>query len=163
MTRRKNKRQLAVYGRRLILQKTRFPPVKFFNSLLRRRSSLIQDIYSLYRFRRFVSEFVRTFLNKRKSRKRGEHSASFPSPPKINRMLYRRLLSIQWKFTTPDQLASPGKFCSLRLFFFFGPLKYLNLVFQSNQHFQTKEFMDRPVSEELDNVRSFLFYGHEVL
>ena len=47
--------------------------------------------------------------------------------------------------------------------FFFGPLKYLNLVFQSNQHFQTKEFVDRPVSEELDNVRSFPVYGHEVL
>ena len=46
---------------------------------------------------------------------------------------------------------------------FFGPLKYLNLVFQSNQHFETKEFVDWPVSEELDNVRSFLFYGHEVL
>ena len=127
------------------------------------RSSFVQEIYSLYRFRRFVSELIRTLVNKRKSRKRGEHSASFPSSPKINRMLYTKLLCIQWKFTTPDQLASPSKFCSLRLFFFFRPLKYLNLVFQSNQHFQTKEFLDWPVPEEFDNVRNVLFYGHEVL
>ena len=59
------------------------------------RSSFVQDIYSLYRFRRFVSELIRTLLNKRKSRERGEHSASFPSSSKINRMLYTKLLCIQ--------------------------------------------------------------------
>ena len=66
-------------------------------------------------------------VNTRKSRasireklhqKRDEHGASFQSTPKINRMLITRLICIQWKFTTPDQLASPSKFCLLGFFFF---------------------------------------------
>ena len=31
-------------------------------------------------------------------------------------MLITRLICIQWNFTTPDQLASPSKFCLLRFF-----------------------------------------------
>ena len=38
-----------------------------------------------------------------------------------------------------------------------------NHLFQSNQRFQAKEFVDRPVPEKLDIFRSVLFYGHEVL
>ena len=56
-------------------------------------SCILQVIYFLYRFPRFVS-------------------------PKINHMFITRLICIQWKFTTADQLASPLKFCSAKLFFF---------------------------------------------
>ena len=31
---------------------------------------------------------------------------------------HHKIICIQWKFTTPDQLASPSKFCLLRFFFF---------------------------------------------
>ena len=76
--------------------------------------------------------------------------------------LYPLLISIQWKFSTPNQLPSPSKFCSLR-FFFFSTTEVINAVFQSNQRFQTIEFADRPVPERLDIFRSFLFYEQKVL
>ena len=44
----------------------------------------------------------------------------FHSSPKVNRTLITGLICIQWKFTTPDQLASPSKFCSFLRFFFFS-------------------------------------------
>ena len=38
-------------------------------------------------------------------------------------MLITRFIWIPWKFTTPDQLASPLKFC-IKILLFFRPLKY---------------------------------------
>ena len=106
---------------------------------------------------------TRICVNKRKWRKRDENGASFQSSLKINRMLITRLLCIQWKFTTPDQLASPSEFCSFNDCSFFRPLTYSLVPMERNQHFQAIEFVDRPIPEKLDIFCSFLFWGHEVL
>ena len=68
---------------------------------------------------------TRTSIPEKLHQKRDEHIASFQSTPKINRMLITRLICIQRKFTTPDQLASPSKFCLLRFFFFFSTTKVI--------------------------------------
>ena len=74
-------------------------------------------------------------------------------------MLITRTLAYNESFQHPPK--SPSKFCSLR--FFFSTTEVINAVFQSNQRFQTIEFVDRPVPERLDIFRSFLFYEQEVL
>ena len=66
-------------------EENRISSLKVFQFLLCRRSSILQDIYFLYRIRRFVI---------------------FQSSPKIKRMLITRLICIQGKFTAPSQLAS---------------------------------------------------------
>ena len=45
-----------------------------------------------------------------KEQKSDDQGASFESLPKVNCMLNTRLICIQWKFTTPNQWASPSKF-----------------------------------------------------
>ena len=144
--------------------------LKEFYFLIYRRSS-IQDIYFLYRIRwlflNWLStcvlihgkqgpRFERNYIITREQ-KRYEHGASFQSSSKLNRMLITRLICIQWKFATLDQLAdqlvSPSKFCSLRFF-----------LFQRNQRFQGIEFVDQLVLEKLDifriNLSKAFFTNH---
>ena len=83
------------------------------------------------------------------------HHFNHPTLPKINLMLITKLICKQWKFQTPDQLAWPSKFCTLKLFFFFD--HWSNHLFQSNQLFQVIEFVDQPVPVKVDIFRSFLF------
>ena len=69
-----------------------------------------------------------------------------------NCLLVARLICIQWKFTTPDQLASPLKFrwsfAHKRFFFVFD--HWSIHLFQNKQRFQAIEFMDQPVPEKPD-------------
>ena len=57
----------------------------------------------------------------------------------------------QWKFTTPDHLASPSAPSTEVLLF--KILLFLDLwgihLFWSNQHFQAIEFVDQPIPEKL--------------
>ena len=96
--------------RRLILHETEVTRERF---LLYRRSSILQDIYFLHRFRRFVSELMffnlvcmlatigntaavagrYACINTRKFVM--NNSASFQSSSKINRMLITRLIFIR--------------------------------------------------------------------
>ena len=62
------------------------------------------------------------------------------------------LFCIQWKFMTPDQLASPLKFrwsFAHKRFFFVFDHKSIHL-FQNKQCFQAIEFMDQPIPEKPD-------------
>ena len=96
-------------------------------------SSILQDIYFLYRIRQFVSELIEYgCINTRKS------SASIPQKlhycqraktwwtwrirsvvAENNSMLKSRLSCVQWKFTTPDQSA-----VLIKILHFFLLLKY---------------------------------------
>ena len=55
--------------------------------------------------------------------------------------------NVQWKFTTPDQLATPS--APLIEVLLIKILLFLNHLFQSNQHFQAIEFVDQPILEKL--------------
>ena len=61
----------------------------------------------------------RVFSLKLFSTKHDQHSASFQSLPKINRMFITRLICVMKVY-----IASPSKFCSLKILLFLGPLKY---------------------------------------
>ena len=61
--------------------------------------------------------FGRSYIITNEKKKPDEHGASFQSSPKIDSRFITRLICIQWKSTTPDQLASPSKLYSLRLIF----------------------------------------------
>ena len=69
-----------------------------------------------------------------------------------NCLLIARLICIQWKFTTPDQLASPLKFrwsfAHKRFFFVFD--HWSIHLFQNKHRFQAIEFMDQPIPEKPD-------------
>ena len=76
------------------------------------------------------------------SKKSDEHGMSFRSSLKMK----------QWKFTTPDQLATPSapliEVLLIKIVLFFD--HWGVHLFQSNQHFQAIEFMDQlPVPEKL--------------
>ena len=53
----------------------------------------------------------------------------------------------QWKFITPDQLATPS--APLIEVLLIKILLFLDHLFQSNQHFQAIEFVDQPIPEKL--------------
>ena len=53
----------------------------------------------------------------------------------------------QWKFTTPDQLATPST--PLIEVLLIKILLFLDHLFQTNQHFQAIEFVDQPILEKL--------------
>ena len=60
---------------------------------------------------------------------------------------YRWKWNVPWKFTTPDQLATPSApFIEVLLI---KILLFLDHLFQSNQHFQAIEFVDQPIPEKL--------------
>jgi len=106
--------------------------LKVFHVLLYRRSSVLQDIYFLHRFwidRVRVYEYMK--IN-------GLDSREVISLPEMRaktwwtslwtwrvisiiienkRHAHHKTHCIQWKFTSPDQLASPSKFCSLKYSF----------------------------------------------
>ena len=69
-----------------------------------------------------------------------------------NCLLIATLICVQWKFTTPDQLASPLKFrwsfAHKRFFFVFD--HWSIHLFQNKQRFQAIEFMDQPIPEKPD-------------
>ena len=73
------------------------------------------------------------------SEKSDEHGMSFLSTLKMK--------IVQWKFTTPDHLATPSvpliEVLLIKILLFFDHL------FQSNQHFQAIEFVDQPIPEKL--------------
>ena len=71
------------------------------------------------------------------SKKSDEHGMSFRSWLKMK----------QWKFTTPDQLATPS--APLIEVLLIKILLFLDHLFQSNQHFQAIEFVDQPIPEKL--------------
>ena len=71
------------------------------------------------------------------SKKSDEHGMSFRSSLKMK----------QWKFTTPDQLATPS--APLIEVLLIKILLFLDHLFQSNQHFQAIEFVDQPIVEKL--------------
>ena len=113
----------------------------------------------LYPIWQFVSELIEcTCINTRKSRpqireklhhcqrakKCDEHGTSFLSSP--------RLICIQWKFTTPDQLASPSA-PLIKVLLIINILLFLDFwgihLFRSNRYFQGTEFVDQPILEKL--------------
>ena len=53
----------------------------------------------------------------------------------------------QWKFTTPDQLASPS--APLIEVLVIKILLFPDHLFLSNQHFQAIELVDQPIPEKL--------------
>ena len=61
-------------------------------------------------------------------------------------MLITRLIYIQWKFTTPEQLAFTIKMLLIKILLFFN--HWIIHSLQSNQHFQAIEFMDWLVLEK---------------
>ena len=73
------------------------------------------------------------------SKKSDEHGMSFRSSLKIK--------IVQWKFTTPDQLARPS--APLIKVLLITIVLFLDHFFQSNQHFQAIEFVDQPIPEKL--------------
>ena len=101
--------------------------------LLYRLSSILQDIYFLYHVQQFVSELIEYKNTKIKGLDLREIT-SLPESKnvmnmvrhfnhcqlKINCMLKAILICIRWKFTTPNQLASP-----LKILLSFRPLKCL--------------------------------------
>ena len=123
-----------------------------FHFLLYQRSSILQDIYFLYCIQ-FVSELseLNECVNTQKSRKQDEHGESFQSSPKINCMLITRLICIQWKFTTSNQLASSSTFIKIVLFFD----HWSNHLFQSNQQLQVIEFVADPFKKSWTSLAAF--------
>ena len=53
----------------------------------------------------------------------------------------------QWKFITPDQLATPST--PLIAVLLIKIVLFLDHLFQTNQHFQAIEFVDQPILEKL--------------
>ena len=73
-----------------------------------------------------------------------EHGASSQSSPKLSRMLITRPICIQWKFTTLTI-----EVLLIKILLFFSTTEKSGHLFQSNQHVQAIEFVDRPVPEKL--------------
>ena len=114
--------------------RNRISSLKVFHVLLYRRSSILQDIYFLHRIWRFVSELIEyATMNTWKS-KVSIREKLYCQRAKTwwtslwtwrvisiieenKRHAHHKTHCIQWTFTTPDQLASPSKFCSLKYSF----------------------------------------------
>jgi len=91
------------------------------------------------------------FMSLPKSKNVMNMASNFNHHPK-NCLLIARLICIQWKFTTRNQLASPLKFrwsfAHKRFFFVFD--HWSIHLFQNKQCFQAIEFMDKPIPEKPD-------------
>ena len=96
----------------------------------------------MYKYTKIKGLDSREIKSLPESKKSDEHSMSFQSSLKMK----------QWKFTTPDQLATPSapliEVLLIKILLFFD--HWGVHLFQSNQHFQAIEFMDQlPVPEKL--------------
>ena len=122
------------------------------NFLLYRQSSILQDILCyiwylticfwidwvlLYKYTKIKDLDLRELTSLPESKKSDEHGMSFQSSLKIK----------QWKFTTPDQLATPST--PLTEVLLIKILLFVDYLFQTNQHFQAIEFVDQPILEKL--------------
>ena len=118
----------------------RIPSWQVFNFLLYRQSSILQDIlfYIWYLIICFWIDWIHVYKYTKikgldssmreitplpESKKSDEHGMSFRSSLKMK----------QWKFTTPDQLASPS--APLIEVLLIKILLLLDHLFQSNHHF----------------------------
>ena len=109
----------------------------------------------MYKYTKIKGLDSREIKSLPESKKSDEHSMSFQSSLKMK----------QWKFTTPDQLATPSapliEVLLIKIVLFFD--HWGVHLFQSNQHFQAIEFMDQlPVPEKLNLLhKSFLSFLRE--
>ena len=107
--------------------------------------------YSTRKSRAWIPEKLHHCRKKRKQKKGDEHGTSFQSSLKINCTLNTRLICIQWKFTTLDELASPS--APLIEVLLMNILLFLDHwgihLFQSDQHFWVIEVVDQHVPEKL--------------
>ena len=151
--------------RRLILHKTEFTGLRFFIYFLLEQCRVFFRIFTFYLFLNWFSMHVSdnpkyvcgrrlyACINRWKFKgldyiiarhqKSDLHGTSFQSSPKINCVLITRPIYMQWNFTTPtitDLL--------IKVLIFFRPLSSVHL-FQSNQCFQEREFMERHITEIL--------------
>ena len=92
----------------------------------------------MYKYTKIKGLDSREITSLPESKKSDEHGMSFQSSLKMK----------QWKFTAPDQLATPSArpLIEVLLIKF---LLFLDHLFQSNQHFQAIEFVDQPIPEKL--------------
>ena len=95
----------------------------------------------MYKYRKIkgLDSSMREITSLPESTKSDEHGMSFRSSLKMK--------IVQWKFTTPDQLATPS--VPLIEVLLIKILLFLDHLFQSNQHFQVIEFVDQPIPEKL--------------
>ena len=151
--------------RRLILHKTEFTGLRFFIYFLLEQCRVFFRIFTFYLFLNWfsmhVSDNPKYVCGRRlyacintwkfkgldyiiaRHQKSDLHGTSFQSSPKINCVLITRPIYMQWNFTTPtitDLL--------IKVLIFFRPLSSVHL-FQSNQCFQEREFMERHITEIL--------------
>ena len=126
-----------------------------FNFLLYQQSSILQDIlfYTWYLTICFWIDWVHVY---KYTKIKGLDSStreitSLPESKKVMNMAchfsHRWKWNVQWKFTTPDQLATPS--APLIEVLLIKILLFLDHLFQSNQHFQAIEFVDQPILEKL--------------
>ena len=132
-------RLLKKWGGNYIYMKQDFL-VTSFNFLLYRQSSILQDILfyiwyltiflwinwlHVYKYMKIRGLDLREITSLPESKKSDEHGMSFRWSLKMK--------IVQWKFTTPDQLATPS--VPLIEVLLIKILLFLNHLFQSNQHF----------------------------
>ena len=91
----------------------------------------------MYKYTKIKGLDSREITSLPESKKSDEHGMSFRSSLKMK----------QWKFTTPDQLATPS--APLIKVLLIKILLFLDLSFQSNQHFQAIAFVDQTFPEKL--------------
>ena len=128
-----------------------------FHFLLYQQSSILQDILfyiwylticfwidwvHVYKYMKIkgLDSSTREITSLPESKKSNEHGMSCHFNHRWN-------WNVQWKFTTPDQLATPSP--SLIEVLLIKILLFLDHLFQSNQHFQAIEFVDQPIPEKL--------------
>ena len=134
--------------RQLHLHEAGFPRDKFLTSDSQVFFRIFYFIYGLticfwidwvhvYKYMKIKGLDSREITSLPESKKSDEHGMSFQSWLKMK----------QWKFTTPDQLATPS--APLIEVLLIKILLFLDHLFQSNQHFQAIEFVDQPIPEKL--------------
>ena len=127
-----------------------------FNFLLYWQSSVLQDVLfyiwyltiffwidqvHVYKYTKIkgLDSSIREITSLPESKNSDEHGMSFRSSLKMK--------IVQWKFTTPDQLATPS--VPLIEVLLIKILLFLDHLFQTNQHCQAIEFVHQPISEKL--------------
>ena len=136
--------------RQLHLHEVGFPHNKFLTFYFIDSQVFFSIFYFIYGIWQFWIDWVHAYKHTKikgldlreitslpESKKSDEHGMSFQSSLKMK----------QWKFTTPDQLASPP--APLIKVLLIKILLFLDHSFQSNHHFQAIEFVDQPIPEKL--------------
>ena len=138
--------------RQLHLHEAGFPHKKFLTSYFIDSQVFFRIFYMSYLTICFWIDWVHVYKYTKIKGLDSREITSLPVKSDEHGMSFQSLLKMkQWKFTTPDQLASPSapliEVLVIKIFLFVD-LWGIHL-FWSNQHFQAIEFVDQPITEKL--------------